>query len=129
MTDIHPDIHPDKDHADFLASGRFMIQRSIKTGAYVYYPRVAVPGTGDTDLEWVEPKGSGTVYSTTVVRNKPPTPDYNVALIDLDEGVRVMGRIVGVDPAGISIGTRVMARVDAIDGVPAVIFDVAGDGA
>jgi uncharacterized OB-fold protein len=122
-------IHPEKDHADFLADGRFMIQRSRKTGRYVYYPRIAMPGTDDTDLEWVEPGGSGIVYSTTVVRNKPPTPDYNVALIDLDEGVRMMGRVVGVDPASIRIGMRVKARVDAIDGVPAVVFDVAGDGA
>ena len=88
-----------------------------------------MPGTGDSDLEWVEPSGNGTVYSTTVVRNKPPTPDYNVALIDLDEGVRMMGRVVGIDPASVTIGMRVRARVDAIDGVPAVIFENAEDGA
>lgn len=129
MTAIARDLHPDQDHAAFLAEGRFMIQRSRATGVHVYYPRVAVPGTGDTDLEWVEASGKGTVYSTTVVRNKPPTPDYNVALIDLEEGVRLMSRVVGIDPADVMIGMHVIARVDAIDGVPAVLFDVAGDAA
>lgn len=129
MTQTLADFHPDQDFAAFLAEGRFLIQRSRSTGTYVYYPRVAVPGTGETDLEWVEPSGLGTVYSTTVVRNKPPVPHYNVALIDLDEGVRMMSRVVGIDPAEVAIGQRVRARVDAIDGTPAVVFEFAGESA
>lgn len=129
MTDTLAGIHPDRDFAAFLAEGRFLIQRSRSTGAYVYYPRVAVPGTGETDLEWVAPSGLGTVYSTTVVRNKPPVADYNVALVDLDEGVRMMSRVIGIDPAAVAIGQRVRARVEAIDGTPAVVFELAGDGA
>lgn len=129
MTETLAGIHPDRDFAAFLAEGRFLIQRSRSTGTYVYYPRVAVPGTGETDLEWVEPSGLGTVYSTTVVRNKPPVPHYNVALIDLDEGVRMMSRVVGIDPSKVTIGQRVRARVDAIDGTPAVVFDLVGEGA
>jgi uncharacterized OB-fold protein len=127
MTDIFADIHPDADHAAFLAAGRFMIQRSRGTGAHVYYPRVALPGRGDADLEWVEPSGLGTVYSTTTVRNRAPVPDYNVSLIDLDEGVRMMGRVVGSD--AVAIGMRVRGRVGEIDGVPAVLFDMLGDEA
>ena len=117
---------PDREFAEFLAAGRFMLQRSRSTGAYVYFPRVAVPGTGDSDLEWVEASGDGVVYSTTVVRNKPPKVDYNVALIDLAEGVRMMSRVVGLDPASVRIGMAVKARVGEIDEKPAIIFEPAG---
>lgn len=58
---------PEQEFREFLASGRFMIQRSRSTGGYVFYPRVAEPGTGATDLEWVEASGRGTVHSYTVV--------------------------------------------------------------
>jgi len=109
-----------------LREGRFMIQRSRSTGAYVFYPRVLVPGTGESDLEWVEASGRGTVYSTTVVRQRPEKGgNYNVALIDLDEGPRMMSRVEGIAPEEVKIGMAVQARVAEIDGEPAVVFDPA----
>ena len=56
--------------------------------------------------------GSGTVHSATTVRNKPEDGgDYNVSLIDLAEGPRMMGRVVGVDPQAVRIGMTVSARI------------------
>ena len=120
---------PDTEFAAFLAEGRFMLQRARGSGAYVFHPRVAVPGTGEQALEWVEASGAGIVYSTTVVRNKPPREDYNVALIDLAEGVRMMSRVVDIDPGAVTIGMAVTARVAEIDGTPAVVFAPAGAAA
>jgi uncharacterized OB-fold protein len=117
--------HPDAEFRAFLAQGRFMIQRSKGSGAYVFYPRAVAPGTGARDLEWVQASGRGVVYSTTVVRKKPPEPSYNVALIDLAEGPRMMSRVEGVDPAAVAIGMAVQARIIDQDGEPVVIFDVA----
>lgn len=116
---------PDRAFRAFLDEGRFMLQRSRETGRFVFYPRVAEPGTGCTDLEWVEASGAGVVYSTTVVRNQPRAPDYNVALIDLAEGVRMMSRVEGVDPGAVAIGMAVRARVARIDDAPAIVFDPA----
>lgn len=101
-----------------------MIQRSAGSGRYVFYPRVITPGTGSDDLEWVEASGKGTVYSTTVVRTRPPKPNYNVALIDLAEGPRMMSRVEGLDPAEVAIGMAVEARIvrDEEHG-PCVVFD------
>lgn len=110
MTNVN-EVHPDADYQDFLHRGRFMIQRSKATGRCFFFPRVAEPGTGCTDLEWVEASGRGVVYSTTVVRTKPPAPNYNVALIDLEEGPRLMSRVEGVDPEEVRIGLRVQARI------------------
>jgi uncharacterized OB-fold protein len=98
-----------------------MIQRSRSTGRYVFYPRVAAPGSGETDLEWVPASGDGTVYSITVNRTREGS--YNIALVDLAEGPRLMSRIEGVVTA--PIGARVTARIAVLEGEPAVVFDVA----
>jgi uncharacterized OB-fold protein len=110
----------------YLAQGKFMIQRSRRSGKYFFYPRAFEPGTGDTDLEWVEASGDGVVYATTCTRRPAEQGgDYNVALIDLAEGPRLMSRVEGVAPDAVKIGMRVKARVGAIKGEPALLFDPA----
>ena len=77
-------------------------------GSAVFYPRAVAPGTGGS-LEWRVSKGLGTVYSTTVVyyKNEPP---LNIALIDLDEGFRMMSRVEEIDAVHVKIGMRVKFR-------------------
>ncbi len=112
---------PDAQYQTYLRAGRFMIQRSKSTGRAVFYPRVAVPGTGETDLEWVEASGAGTVYAITV--NRAREGSYNIALIDLDEGPRMMSTIEGVET--VPIGAKVRARIAQRGDAPAIVFDVA----
>ena len=118
-------LHPDADYRCHLAAGRFMLQRSRGSGAFVFYPRVAQPGTGACDLEWVPASGRGHVYSSTTVRCKPPAADYNVALIDLAEGPRMMSRVVGIAAADVKIGMPVQARIVLENDQPLVVFDPA----
>jgi uncharacterized OB-fold protein len=66
--------------------------------------------------ETVTSAGAGVVYATTVVHRRGEEP-YNVCLVDLDEGVRAMGRIEGLEPTEVTIGLRVQARIGD-DGVP-----------
>ncbi|HUZ64349.1 MAG TPA: OB-fold domain-containing protein [Acetobacteraceae bacterium] len=121
-----PPPGPEAQFRAFLREGRFMIQRSRSTGRHVFYPRIAAPGTGEADLEWVEAGGGGAVHAITVNRSREGA--YNVALVDLDEGVRLMSRIEGQE--SVPIGTRVRARIAELDGAPQVVFDVAaGEGA
>ena len=54
MSEINTLLQPDKQYQEFLAQGRFMIQRNRATGKAFFYPRVAEPGTGCTDLEWFD---------------------------------------------------------------------------
>lgn len=107
----------------YLAEGRFMIQRSRSTGRHTFYPRLLIPGTGETDLEWVEASGLGTIYSITVSRRRDG--DHNIALVELDEGPRMMSTIVGVVEA--PIGARVKASIAELEGEPAVVFSLCGD--
>lgn len=120
-----PEIGPEHQYKTYLEEGKFMIQRSRSTGKFVFYPRVAIPGSGETDLEWVEASGRGTVYSITVNRGKAGS--YNVALIDLEEGVRMMSTVQSVET--LPIGAPVRAQIIKQDGEAIVVFHPAqGEG-
>ena len=93
-----------------LQKGELAYQFSPEAGKAVFYPRVLCPFTGSSKLEWRLSKGLGTVYSTTVVHPAKGDP-YNVALIDCDEGFRLMSRVEDVDPMQVKIGQRVRLRV------------------
>lgn len=109
---MSPPSGPEKRYLDALAQGRFEIQRCDACAKHVFYPRVLCPHCGSTRLDWVAPSGRGTVYSTTVVRRRPADGgDYNVCLVDLDEGVRMMSRVVSVAPQDVRIGMAVKARI------------------
>jgi uncharacterized OB-fold protein len=116
------ETHPDKEFAAYLDAGRFMIQRSRSSGRHVFYPRIAEPGTGARDLEWVKASGRGTVYSTTTIRKRPPEPSYNVALIDLEEGPRMMSRVEDVPAELVKIGMHVEAKIIVEDGKNLIVF-------
>jgi uncharacterized OB-fold protein len=107
----------------YLREGRFMIQRNRATGAHVFYPRALAPGDGTGELTWVEASGRATVHTTTVARRRPEKGgDYNISLITLEEGPRMMSRVIDVDPAAVTIGMPVIARIVDLMGEPAVVF-------
>lgn len=114
---------PEAQYRQYLSDGRFMIQWSASADTYVFYPRNAVPGSGARDLEWVEPSGLGTVYATTVTRQRPEKGgNYNISIIELDEGPRVMSRVTDLAPEAVTVGLRVRAYVGEAAGAPAVLF-------
>ena len=92
-----------------LEAGELAYQWSPEAGRAVFYPRVLCPFTGSDRLEWRLSKGLGTVYATTVVHPRDGAP-YNVALIDIDEGFRLMSRVEEVPPQEVTIGMRVKFR-------------------
>jgi len=115
-------IHPEKQYNEYLSQGEFMLLRAKASGKFIFYPRVVEPLTGDTDLEWVKASGRGSIYSMTVVRQRPPAADYSVVLVDLEEGPRMMSRVDGVAPADVRIGMNVQARIVQKDDSPLVVF-------
>ena len=52
----------------------------------------------------------GTVHATTVTHPQQGEP-YNVALVDCDEGFRLMSRVEAIDPIYVKIGMRVRFRI------------------
>ena len=111
-----------------LKEGRLLIQRCGDCGRHVFYPREVCPHCGGASLAWVEAKGTGSVYSTTTVRRKPDAGgDYDVSLIDLDEGARMMSRVAGIAATEVKIGMRVAAKIIDHNGAPLVVFEPAGE--
>ncbi len=98
---------------------RLFLQRSMKAGQFIYYPRSVSPfGAGD-ELEWVEVSGRGTVYSFTVA-HRATAPGwaedcpYVIAIVELDEGPRLTTNIVGCDPSTVRVGMAVVAEYDDV---------------
>ncbi len=85
------------------SEGRLAYQWDPATNLAVFYPRVG------EDLQWRVSEGAGTVYATTVLRRRDEEP-ANLALIDLDEGFRMMSRVEGIAPEAVAIGMRVRVR-------------------
>jgi uncharacterized OB-fold protein len=106
---------PLKTYQDHLARNELAYQFSREAGRAVFYPRVICPFTGSDQLEWRISKGLGTVYATTVVHPAEGKP-FNVALVDCDEGFRLMSRIEDIAPEQVRIGQRVRFRVHRTDG-------------
>jgi uncharacterized OB-fold protein len=105
---------PDETFRAFLASGKFMLQRSRLSGEFVFYPRVSWHGARGDDLEWVEASGDAEVYSATTIRRKAEHGgDYNISLVQLAEGPRMMTRVLGIAPDQVTIGMAVKAVVEA----------------
>jgi len=116
-------MSPDQQFAAFLREGRFMLQRCAIDGRHWFYPRVLCPHCGSSQFEWSQVSGDGTVYSTTIVRRKAEEGgDHNVALVDLDEGPRMMSRVDGIAPDAVKIGMRVRARIGGNAEAPLIVF-------
>ena len=98
-----------------LEKGELAYQWSPAANRAVFYPRVICPFSGSDRLEWRVSSGLGTVYATTVTYPREGAP-YNVALIDCDEGFRLMSRVEGVAPEAVRIGMRVRVRMHRPDG-------------
>jgi uncharacterized OB-fold protein len=102
---------------DAARAARLVVQRCASCGSHQFYPRSFCTSCLSGELEWVEARGTGRIYTFTICRiaaNAAMTAPYAVALIDLDEGVRMMANIVDCDIERIRIGARVQVRFEPI---------------
>lgn len=119
-------LTPQQHAAAAREAGHVAYQHCERCGARAAYLRVICPECGSTDLTCHHSAGRGVVYSTTTLRSREGARD--VSLIDLDEGVRVMGTVVGVDPDEVRIGAAVQGRLDDDGEEPRVVFTLEADG-
>jgi uncharacterized protein len=107
-----------------LAARELRIQFCCACSRGVHYPRVVCPFCASTELEFREVSGQGTVYSTTVEhRHAATTGVFNLSLIDLDEGVRVLAEVTSNDPTSIRIGQRVCALIGMRQDILVLLFE------
>ena len=89
------------------AKHRLIVQRCRTCGAHQHYPRPFCLTCDSNDLDWAETRGTGTIYALTVIRLQvipELSPPYLLALVDLDEGPRLLTNITD---AAARIGDRV----------------------
>ena len=106
--------------------GELVIQRCPACGARQFYPRPLCVACGGTP-EWEVASGRGVVYTYTVVRQFGGEPfrselPYVVAMVELDEGVRMLGNVTDCDPEQVHVGLEVEAWAWAAEGGIAVPF-------
>jgi uncharacterized protein len=102
-----------------LQGGALLIQRCETCGTVRHPPRPRCGHCASADFSWTAATGLGTVYSFTIVRHAPnpalaASVPYVVALIELDEGPRLVSNVVGVDPDLVAIGQRVRVEFDRL---------------
>ena len=122
--DVRQLPHPDADsrpYWDGARDGLLRLQRCSRCRTHRFYPRLLCPKCWSDECEWVTARGTGTVYSCSSVLRAPSPAfaeriPYVVALIDLDEGVRVFSNVVS-DPESVRIGSPVVARFEKVNDV------------
>jgi uncharacterized OB-fold protein len=104
------DSSPLGTYLEHCKKGELAYQVCTDDNTALFYPRAVAPGSGSGSLEWRVSKGLGTVYTTTAIYYKGEQP-LNVAMIDLDEGFRMMSRVEDIDATQVKIGMRVKVRM------------------
>jgi uncharacterized OB-fold protein len=101
------------------AQGRLVVPRCTSCHRMVFFPRVLCPFCYADTFVWEESRGQGSIYSYTVAR-RPAGPafaasaPYVVALIDIDEGFRMLSTVRGCAPDTVQIGARVAVRFQQV---------------
>ena len=97
---------------DGLAQGKVMLQRCADCQQWVFYPRSHCSACLSDQLQWQEVSGHGEIYSFTIAR-RPTAPQFAgmepqyIAVVELDEGVRLNSVVVNVQAEQLAVGMRV----------------------
>jgi len=109
-----------------LAAGDVRLQQCRQCSAYQHPPESFCYHCGAMSPEWKAVGAHGTVYSYIIVHQpyhpafRPFIP-YTVAIVQLDEGPRLLGAMLGLETP-IAIGDRVQPRLEAIDSERAMLL-------
>ncbi len=102
-----------------LARGELRIQRCNSCSKAVFYPRALCPYCFSDQLSWIVASGKGTIYSYTVAHQAfgPFAEDipFVVALIELEEGVRMMSRLLDAPRKRVMVGAAVKVTFEKVE--------------
>lgn len=108
------------------SSGRLELQRCVRCKKFRYFPSSLCPQCLAEGGDWIPVSGNGKVYSFSVIHH-PPNPElarigpYVLALVDLDEGVRVLARLKDMAEAAQAIDTQIVFAGTQDDGYGAYL--------
>lgn len=94
-----------------LKQGELRIQRCQACSQAVFYPRALCPHCHSDQLEWIVASGKGTIYAYTVAHQGfgsfAADVPFVIALVELEEGARMMSRIIDAPRERVTIGAAV----------------------
>ena len=104
---------------DGARDGRLMLQHCIACNRWSFPVRERCPHCFAAQLEWRPASGRGSLYTYTIMHQVmhpgfASAAPYNIAQVDLDEGVRITSNIVGVDNAALRIGMKLEAVFEEV---------------
>jgi uncharacterized protein len=122
---------PDADEQFFwdgVAAGELLLRRCASCGQVQHPPSPMCPHCGSVEWATFAASGRGTVHSWIVSRHPtdPDDSDRIVALIDLEEDVRLVSNLTDVDIAGVANGMAVEVVFRDVDGTRLPQFVPAG---
>jgi uncharacterized OB-fold protein len=108
---------PDEASAPFFdgaRAGKLMLQHCSGCGGWSFPVRERCPHCFAAKLEWRQASGRGTLYTFTVMHQVmnpgfASAVPYNVAQVDLEEGVRMVSNVVGIRNDALRVGMKLEA--------------------
>lgn len=108
---------PDSISAPFFdgaRQGRLMLQCCGACGKWSFPVRERCPHCFAAKLEWRQASGRGTLYTFAIMHQVMNSGfagavPYNIAQIDLEEGVRMTSNVVGIPNNALKIGMKLEA--------------------
>lgn len=101
-----------------LTQGELRIQRCATCSRAVFYPRSICPHCFSDQLTWIVASGKGTIYSYTVAHQAfgpfAAEVPFVVAIVELEEGVRMMTRIVDTPRERVKVGEPVQVTFETV---------------
>ena len=107
-----PQTQLDEEFWAHCAEERLCFQACQSCDTWRHLPRIMCASCGSPDWEWRESSGRGRLYSWTVTHQAmmpqfAPQVPYIVAVVELEEGVRMISHLRGIDPAELELNLRV----------------------
>jgi len=108
-----------KGYWEGLRNHQLVIQRCLVCKAFRHHPRPMCPECHSLEFEWAPVSGRGTVYTFAIVTQGlhphwvDQTP-YNVVLVELEEGVRIVSNLVDCPNESIQIGMPVTVTFEDV---------------
>lgn len=114
-----PETRLDEEFWSHCAAERLCFQVCASCGTWRHLPRTLCAACGSADWSWRESSGRGRLYSWTVT-HQPSLPQfaadapYVVAVIELEEGVRMVSHLRGVEPAALELDLPVALEFERV---------------
>ncbi|RJP16718.1 MAG: Zn-ribbon domain-containing OB-fold protein [Candidatus Abyssobacteria bacterium SURF_5] len=93
-------------------AGKLLLPKCRSCGQMFFFPNHFCPECLSEDVDWIDSSGKGVVHTFTII-SRPPSDafaadvPYVVAVIDLEEGPRMLSNVIGIPPEHVRVGMPV----------------------